>query len=74
MACGWKGSSGELMALASGLSILLARGQESEDIGRMAAFFTLLGDSLALLALQPPGTCPAPSAEGDTDAGCQRAK
>ena len=53
MSCIPNGNSGLLMALASALSFLLAQGHDSEQIGRMAAFFTLLGDSLALLALQP---------------------
>lgn len=67
MARGWNGNNGQLMGLASALSLLLAQGQEAEQIGRMAAFFTLLGDSLALLALQAPEDClPPPACQGPT--------
>ena len=59
MACKWNGANGQLMGLASALSLLLAQGQDSEQIGRLAAFFTLLGDSLAVLALQPPEVLPS---------------
>ena len=45
--------SRQLIVLASALASLLAQDQRPEEIGRMAAFFTLLGDTLALLALQP---------------------
>ena len=41
--------SGELLTLACAL----AKGRDAGQLGRMAAFFTILGDSLALLALQP---------------------
>ena len=40
------GDSRELMALAVALSMLL-------PLGRLAAFFTVVGDTLALFALQP---------------------
>ena len=42
-----------LLAAAVLLAVLLA----VDERGRMAAFFTVLGDALALLALQP--SCPA---------------
>ena len=45
--------SGELLALASAVACALAKGRDAGQIGRMAAFFTILGDALALLALQP---------------------
>ena len=45
--------SGELLTLAAALACALARGRDAGQLGRMAAFFTILGDSLALLALQP---------------------
>ena len=39
------------------LAVLLAWEADVDERGRMAAFFTVLGDALALLALQP--SCPA---------------
>lgn len=35
------------------LACVLIKDQSAHDIGRMAAFFTVLGDTLALLALDP---------------------
>ena len=45
--------SRELLVLAVALSVLLAQDQEDETVGKMAAFFTIVGDTLALFALQP---------------------
>ena len=39
--------------LAVALSVLLAQDQDESAIGKMAAFFTTVGDTLALFALQP---------------------
>ena len=49
----------QLIVLASSLAALLAQHKTPEEISRLAAFFTLLGDTLALLALKPD--CDAPS-------------
>ena len=46
-----------LLAAAVLLAVLLAWEADVDERGRMAAFFTVLGDALALLALQP--SCPA---------------
>lgn len=47
--------SGErLMAAAAALAAVLARGQTAEEVSLLVAFFTVLGDDLALLALQAP--------------------
>lgn len=47
--------SGEWLLIASTLvSIQLARGRTEEDLALMAAFFTVLGDSLALMAITRP--------------------
>ena len=46
-----------LRAAAVLLAVLLAWEADVDERGRMAAFFTVLGDALALLALQP--SCPA---------------
>ena len=47
------GDSRELLALAIALSLCLARDQDQAELGRLAAFFTVVGDTLALFALQP---------------------
>ena len=47
-------------------AVLLAWEADVDERGRMAAFFTVLGDALALLALQP--SCPA--AEEDEVTPC----
>lgn len=47
------GDSRELLALAIALSLCLARDQGQAELGRLAAFFTVVGDTLALFALQP---------------------
>ena len=46
-----------LLAAAVLLAVLLAWEADVDERGRMAAFFTVLGDALALLALRP--SCPA---------------
>ena len=46
-----------LLAAAVLLAVLLAWEADVDERGRMAAFFTVLGDALALLAFQP--SCPA---------------
>ena len=55
-----------LLAAAVLLAVLLAWEADVDERGRMAAFFTVLGDALALLALQP--SCPA--AEEDEVTPC----
>ena len=43
--------SGELMlAAATAAALRLSRGQQASDVARMGAFFTVLGDQIALLA------------------------
>jgi hypothetical protein len=42
-----------LLVLAVALAVLLAQDQTDDEIGKMAAFFTIVGDTLALFALQP---------------------
>ena len=42
----------ELTSLSNALSILLSENLNSEEIAILAAFFTSLGDNLALIALQ----------------------
>ena len=44
--------SGPLLTAATALSLALAQGKSQTELSRLAAFFTLVGDTLALLALQ----------------------
>lgn len=54
-----------ILFLAAAASARLAQGATAEELGLLAAFFTVIGDNLALLAL-----C-APSCEDrDRDDGC----
>ena len=43
-------SGNNLIALASSLAILIANDLYTDDLSILAAFFTALGDSLALIA------------------------
>ena len=64
----FRGGSQELLAIA----VILA--QDSGQLGRMSAFLTVLGDILALFALQPDlveryqGLCSLPAKESDCPA------
>lgn len=46
--------SGGSLSLAVTAAVALAQGRTEEEITRMAMFFTVLGDSLALLPLDAP--------------------
>ena len=56
--CGSQGQGSDLVAAAAALSVLIAQGKTAEQISLLAALFTIVGDSLDLLALK------APSGEG----------
>ena len=43
-----------LLAAASALAISMSQGKTAEELNTLALFFTVLGDSLALLALRSP--------------------
>lgn len=43
-----------LVLLAAVVSLQLAQGRSAEDLDLMGAFFTVLGDNLALLAASAP--------------------
>lgn len=43
-----------ILFLAAAASARLAHGATAEDLGLLAAFFTVIGDNLALLALCAP--------------------
>ena len=49
----WAGSDAAAAA-AAGMAASLARGLTQEELSRLAAFFTVLGDLLALYALDAP--------------------
>ncbi len=59
MCHGFPEDSRTLVLAAVILSVMLTEDRTAEEIGRMAAFFTVLGDAMALLSLQEP-CCPAP--------------
>lgn len=44
-------SGSNLIALASSLAILISQNLSADEIGVLAAFFTALGDNLAILAI-----------------------
>lgn len=46
-------SGSNLTALASSLAILISQDLSADEIGVLAAFFTVLGDNLALLIASP---------------------
>ena len=52
--CGSQGQGADLVAAAAALSVLMAQGKTAEQISLLAALFTIVGDSLALLALKAP--------------------
>lgn len=56
MGCPGSDGTGELLAAAAALAILLAQGRGSAQRSRLAAFFTVVGDALALLALEGEDT------------------
>lgn len=48
--------SGEGLVLLGAVgAIQLSQGKSAEELGVLAAFFTILGDNLAMLALTVPG-------------------
>lgn len=65
--------SGEFLLIAASLaSIQLAQGRSEEELGLMAAFFTVLGDNLALLAVTRPA--PEEAADGGAKKDCALGK
>ena len=47
-----------LLTATTALSIALSQGRTAAELDTLALFFTVLGDSLALLALQTPNEQP----------------
>ena len=52
--CASQGQGGDLVTAAAALSVLIAQGKTAEQISLLAALFTIMGDSLGLLALKAP--------------------
>ena len=46
-------SNSNLIVLASSLAVLISQDLTADEIGLLAAFFTALGDNLAILAISP---------------------
>ena len=44
-------SGSNLIALASSLAVLISQDLTSDELGSLAAFFSALGDNLAILAI-----------------------
>lgn len=56
-----------LVGLASSLAILISQDLSSEDIGVLAAFFSALGDNLAILSSTPTSNTNQISTETETN-------
>lgn len=48
-------NANEILLLSVAAAAKLAQGRTADEISLLAAFFTVLGDNLALLALEPGG-------------------
>ena len=46
----------QLLAMAVALSTALAQGQSQTQLARLGAFFTIVGDTLSMYALEPDQT------------------
>lgn len=59
---GSQGQGGDLLAVATALSVLMAQGRTAEQIELLATLFEILGNNLSLLALKAPSAedgCPS---------------
>lgn len=52
----YNANSGEILTMAVALSAALAQGQSQAQLAKLGAFFTIVGDTLNLYALQPSQT------------------
>lgn len=57
----YNANSGQLLTMAVAFSAALAQGQSQTQLARLGAFFTIVGDTLALYALEPNQAPPAAS-------------
>ncbi len=49
----YNANSGELLTMAVALSAALAQGQSQAQLAKLGTFFTIVGDTLSLYALEP---------------------
>ena len=49
----YNANRGELLTMAVALSAVLAQGQSQDQLAKLGAFFTIVGDTLSLYSLQP---------------------
>ena len=49
----YNANSGQLLTMATVFSAALAQGQSQANLAKLGAFFTIVGDTLALYALEP---------------------
>ena len=49
----YNANSGELLTMAVAFSAALAQGESQAQLAKLGAFFTIVGDTLNLYALQP---------------------
>ncbi|NBI08512.1 hypothetical protein D1641_00565 [Colidextribacter sp. OB.20] len=49
----YNANRGELLTMAVTLSAVLAQGQSQAQLAKLGAFFTIVGDTLSLYALEP---------------------
>lgn len=52
--CRNHGQGGDLVAAAAALSVVIAQGRTADELELLAALFQIIGDNLALLALETP--------------------
>ena len=52
--CGSQGQGGDLLAVATALSVLIAQGKTAEQIELISTLFEIIGNNLSLLALKAP--------------------
>ena len=62
--------TGTLITAAMILACMLAKDRPAVEISRMGAFFTLLGDTLALMALHPELLIEAENAQTQIPGSC----
>ena len=49
----YNANSGQLLTMAVAFSAAVAQGQSQSQLAKLGAFFTIVGDTLALYALEP---------------------
>ena len=57
----YNANSGQMLTIAVTFAAALAQGQSQAQLSKLGAFFTIVGDTLALYALEPSQTSAAAS-------------